>query len=88
MVSTPARESVDSTTGYQEMKPPYAAAARNDDPRRPTPPAEIPSPPLDLRAEASASARAEGTGPLARARTTAEDVLSAAKSVFHVVLPK
>ena len=32
--------------------------------------------------------RAEGTGPLARVRTTAEDVLSAAKSVFHVVLPK
>jgi hypothetical protein len=71
------------------MKPPYAAAARNDDPRRPTPPAEIPSPPLDLRAEASGpSARAEGSGPLARARSTAEDVLSAARSVFDVVLPK
>ena len=53
LVSTPARETVDSTTGSSEMKPPYAAAARNDDPRRPTPPAEIPSPPLDLRAEAS-----------------------------------
>jgi hypothetical protein len=89
MVSTPARESVDTTAGYQDMKPPYAAPARNDDPRRPTPPAEIPSPPLDLRAEASApAAPAEGSGPLARARTTAEDVLSAAKSVFHVVLPK
>ena len=86
MVSTPARETVDPTTGYQEMKPPYAAAARIDDSRRPTPPADIPSPPLDLRAEASGPA--EGPGPLARARNTAEDVLSAAKSVFHVVLPK
>ncbi|MDO8396657.1 MAG: hypothetical protein Q7T45_02455 [Bradyrhizobium sp.] len=89
MVSTPIHESIDSTTGYQEMKPPYAAASRNDGPRRPTPPADIPSPPLDLRAEASEPVgRAEGSGPLARARSTAEDVLSAAKSVFHVVLPK
>ena len=89
MVSTPARENVDSTTGSSEMKPPYAAAARVEDPRRPTPPAEIPAPPLDLRAEASGPVgRAEGSGPLARARSTAEDVLSAAKSVFHVVLPK
>jgi hypothetical protein len=89
MVSTPARETFDSTTGYQEMKPPFAAAAGLDGPRRPTPPADIPSPPLDLRAEASEPmGRAEGSGPLARVRTTAEDVLSAAKSVFHVVLPK
>ena len=89
VVSTSAHEAVDSTTGYQEMKPPYAAAARNDGPRRPTPPADIPSLPLDLRAEASGPlVRAEGAGPLARVRTTAEDVLSAAKSVFHVVLPK
>lgn len=89
VVSTPAHEAVDSTTGHQEVKPPYAAAARNDGPRRPTPPADIPSPPLDLRAEASGPlVRAEGAGPLARVRTTAEDVLSAAKSVFHVVLPK
>ena len=55
--------------------------ARNDDPSRPTPPAEIPSRPLDLRAEAA--------GPTVRERTSvAEDVLSAAKSVFHAVLPK
>ncbi len=89
MVSTPAHEAVDSTTGSQELKPPYAAAARADGPRRPTPPADIPSAPLDLRAEASEPVgRTEGSGPLARARSTAEDVLSAAKSVFHVVLPK
>ncbi len=88
MVSTPIHESIDSTTGYQEMKPPYAAA-RIDGPRRPTPPAEIPSSPLDLRAEASEPpGRAEGSGPLARVRTTAEDVLSAARSVFHVVVPR
>lgn len=90
MVSVPARETFDSTTGSLEMRPPpYAAAARNDDPQRPTPPAEIPSSPLDLRAEASGpSGRTEGAGPLARARSTAEDVLSAARSVFHEVLPK
>ncbi|MFH1343076.1 MAG: hypothetical protein ABIL01_18010 [Pseudomonadota bacterium] len=89
VVSTPARETFDSTTGYQEMKPPYAPAARIGGPGRPTPPADIPSSPLDLRAETSEpTGRAEGSGPLARARTTAEDVLLAAKSVFHVVLPK
>lgn len=88
-VSTPARETFDSTTGYQEMEPPYAPAARIGDPGRPTPPADIPSSPLDLRAEGSEpTGRAGGSGPLARARTTAEDVLLAAKSVFHVVLPK
>jgi hypothetical protein len=81
MVSTPERETVDSTTGSLEPRPPYAAAARNDDPRRPTPPADIPSPPLDLRAEAAV--------PSERGHTTvADDVLSAAKSVFHAVLPK
>ena len=65
----------------QATRPPYAANAI-DDPRRPTPPAEIPvSPPLDLRAEVAE--------PSVRERTTAvaEDVLSAAKSVFHAVLP-
>lgn len=89
MVSTPVRETFDSTTGYQETKPPYAPAARIDRPGHPTPPADIPSSPLDLRVEASEpTGRAEGSGPLARARTTAEEVLLAAKSVFHVVLPK
>ena len=63
-------------------KPPYAANA-SADPRRPTPPAEIPvSRPLDLRADV--------TEPSVRERTTAvaEDVLSTAKSLFHAVLPK
>ncbi len=83
MVSTPVRETVDSTTGSFEPRPPYAAAARNDDPSRPTPPADIPTPPLDLRAEAPASPSDAGTH-----HSVAEDVLSAAKSVFHAVLPK
>jgi hypothetical protein len=83
MVSTPGTETFDSTVGSSQMKPPYAAAARIDDPRRPTPPADIPgSRPVDLRAEgAQPSVREEHT-------TVAEDVLSAAKSVFHAVLPK
>ncbi|MFL6836597.1 MAG: hypothetical protein ACJ8FZ_04730 [Bradyrhizobium sp.] len=80
MVSTPPNESPDQSS---QPKPPYAASARIDDPRRPTPPAEIPlsRPPLDLRAE--------GAEPPAKEHTTvADDMLSAAKSVFHAVLPK
>lgn len=64
-------------------RPPYAVNAEVNDPRRPTPPADIPlSRPLDLRAEAAE--------PSVRERTTAvaEDVLSTAKSLFHAVLPK
>ena len=80
LVSTPANEAVDSRGG-SVPRPPYAEGARNDDPGRPTPPAEIPSRPLDLRAEAAAPAVRERT-------SVAEDVLSAAKSVFHAVLPK
>jgi hypothetical protein len=81
MVSTPPREPLDPAAGSPQGKPPYDAA-RNDDPRRPTPPADIPvSQPLDLRAEA--------IEPLPRERrNVAEDMLSAAKSVFHAVLPK
>jgi hypothetical protein len=81
MVSTPPREPFDPAAGSPQGKPPYDAA-RNDDPRRPTPPADIPvSQPLDLRAEA--------IEPLPRERrNVAEDMLSAAKSVFHAVLPK
>lgn len=77
MVSTPAADNFDPA------KPPNATNARIDDPRRPTPPADIPltRPPLDLRAEA--------VEPVTKERTSvAEDVLSAAKSVFHAVLPK
>jgi hypothetical protein len=83
MVSTPSSETLDPTVGSSQAKPPYTAA-RADDPSRPTPPADIPpapaSRPLDLQAAA--------TEPPARNTTVAEDVLSAAKSVFHAVLPK
>ena len=76
-VSTPS-----GTEIFDHGRPPYAANA-SADPRRPTPPAEIPlSRPLDLRADV--------TEPSVRERTTAvaEDVLSTAKSLFHAVLPK
>jgi hypothetical protein len=81
MVSTPSGEAFDSPTGSSPMRP-YPSSARIDDPRRPTPPADIPSSgPLDLRAEA--------VDPVVREHTSvADDVLSAAKSVFHAVLPK
>ena len=84
MVSTPQAETFDSASGSSQMKPPYTGAARIDDPRRPTPPADIPevsSRPLDLHAEATEPSAQEHT-------TVAEDMLSAAKSVFHAVLPK
>ena len=82
MVSTPGNDRFDSAPGSSQ-NPPYAAAAPSDDPRRPTPPADIPTPPpLDLRAEAAEP-------PPARAHTNvAEDMLSSMKSVFHAVLPK
>ena len=81
MVSNPSADNADQGA---TAKPPYAAAARVDDPTRPTPPADIPvapRPPLDLRAEAMPPAAKEHT-------TVADDMLSAAKSVFHAVLPK
>jgi hypothetical protein len=86
MVSTPARDTFEPATGSVPMKPPYAAA-RIDDPLRPTPPADIPAsipasrPPLDLHADAADPSTHQHTN-------VAEDMLSAAKSVFHAVLPK
>ena len=64
-------------------KAPYNAASRVEDPLRPTPPAEIPvsRPPLDLRAEVAAEPPKQKTN-------IGEDMLSAAKSMFHAVLPK
>jgi hypothetical protein len=80
MVSTPPSESSDQGS---QPRPPYAANAGTDDPSRPTPPADIPvsRPPLDLRAEAT-------DPPVREHPTVADDMLSAAKSVFHAVLPK
>ena len=60
--------------------PANTASIRNDDPNRPTPPAEIPPPPpIDLQADASKLAT--------RTNNMAQDVLHAAKSMFHAVLP-
>jgi hypothetical protein len=66
-----------------QARPSYPVNAGNGDQGRPTPPADIPAsrPPLDLRADA------EPTPPREH-KSVAEDVLSAAKSVFHAVLPK
>jgi hypothetical protein len=81
MVSTPRSEASNPVTG-SVPKPPYAPTAQIDDARRPTPPADIPSSrPIELRAEAMEPAPREHT-------SVAEDVLSAAKSVFHAVLPR
>jgi hypothetical protein len=81
MVSTPKSEAFNPAAGSSPTKPPYGSA-QIDDPRRPTPPADIPSSqPIDLRAEATLPAPREHT-------SVAEDVLSAAKSVFHAVLPR
>jgi hypothetical protein len=79
MVSTPPSESFGQSG---QPRAPYAASTA-DDPNRPTPPAEIPSsrPPLDLRADAAAE-------PAKDHPTIGDDMLSAAKSVFHAVLPK
>jgi hypothetical protein len=91
MVSTPSTERfggdrTDPATGALPMQQPYPSSARIDDPRRPTPPADIPSAPpsvapLDLQANAAEP-------PVHEHRNVALDMLSAAKSVFHAVLPQ
>ncbi len=80
MVSTPPSPAGDGLDQGSQPRPPYA---NSGDPRRPTPPADIPlaRPPLDLRAEAAEPMPKEHT-------SVADDMLSAAKSVFHAVLPK
>jgi hypothetical protein len=64
--------------------PPYTASVGND-PNRLTPPADIPvpviAPPLDLRADAGATAPRPKTN-------VADEMLSGMKSMFHAVLPK
>jgi hypothetical protein len=59
---------------------PYTASINNADPNRPVPPADIPSPPpIDLRANANKLAT--------HTHDVAEHMLSAARSMFHAVLP-
>ncbi len=81
-VSTPSNE----TYGNGGSSPSYTASVGSDDPNRITPPADIPvpviAPPLDLRADASASM------PRPKKTNVADDVLSGMKSMFHSVLPK
>lgn len=59
---------------------PRPATARPNDPNRPSPPADIPQPP-ELRADEAAAL------PRDNASNIADDMLSAARSMFHVVLP-
>jgi hypothetical protein len=81
MVSTPPSDE-SSGSGMGPM-PSDSTAARIDDPRRPTPPADIPpARPLDLRAEE------QGDPSVREHHNVAEDMLLAAKSVFHAVLPQ
>lgn len=86
MVSTPAAESVNAPTGSTQVGP-----SGSNDPRRPVPPADIPeaSPPFSLPSPGPLDLRAEAGEPQRREHTNvAEDMLLAAKSVFHAVLPK
>jgi hypothetical protein len=75
-----------AVAGVPAPNPPYTASVSADDPNRPIPPADIPSPPvqppLDLRADVAAA-----PNPRDHTRNVAEDMLSAAKSMFHAVIP-
>jgi hypothetical protein len=78
MVAVPTTGAAGPVANSPAVNPPYTSSVRIDDPLRPIPPADIPtalppSRPLDLHADA---------------KTVAEDMLSAAKSMFHAVLPK
>jgi hypothetical protein len=78
-VSTPAIETFNPDAAPMEEKPRFDRADRA---RRPIPPAEIPeAQPLDLEANAAASGTRTHT-------TVADDMVSAAKSVFQAVLPR
>ena len=73
VVSTPPTDGVSAAPAPMQ---PYPMTARADDPRRPIPPADIPPPaPVDLRTDKPHT-------------NVAEDMLLAAKSVFHSVIPQ
>jgi hypothetical protein len=81
MVSAPPSE--ESYGSGPSPAQPNSVAARNDDPGRPVPPADIPSArPLDLRAQQPADPSAQ------EHHNVAEDMLLAAKSMFHAVVPQ
>jgi hypothetical protein len=73
LVSTPPTDNVGPATASTQPNP---VTARADDPHRPIPPADIPPPaPVDLRTDKPHT-------------NVAEDMLLAAKSVFHSVIPQ
>jgi hypothetical protein len=74
VVSTPSTDGAGPAPAASTQ--PYPVTARADDPRRLIPPADIPPPaPVDLRTEKPHT-------------NVAEDMLLAAKSVFHSVIPQ
>jgi hypothetical protein len=76
VVATPSPTD-NAAQGPGPAAPPYTASI---DPNRPTPPADIPPrPPVDLKSEANNA--------VSHSKNVAEDMLAAAKSVFHAVLP-
>lgn len=80
MVAAPAGDTfAPDANGTQQ-----ASSAPAYDPNRPIPPADIPSPPpVELRADNN------GAPPLQQHnKNVAEDMLAAARSVFHAVLPQ
>jgi hypothetical protein len=83
MVAAPAGDTFAPGSNGQ-MQQSYPSSAQAYDPNRPIPPADIPSAqPLELRTDNN------GVPPLQQHnKNVAEDMLSAAKSVFHAVLPQ
>ena len=83
MVAAPAGDTFAPDRNGSGQQP-YPSSAQAYDPSRPVPPADIPSPqPLELRTDNN------GAPPLQQHdKNVAEDMLSAARSVFHAVLPQ
>ncbi|MGJ5176625.1 hypothetical protein ACQR16_06765 [Bradyrhizobium oligotrophicum] len=82
-VSTPSADQAVAASSGSGANPSYTGSLQPDG--RPTPPAEIPSRqlrPLDLRAEKADPSIKD------QMSNVAQDMMSAAKSVFHSVLPK
>jgi hypothetical protein len=81
MVAAPAGDTFAPGSNGQMQQ---SSSAQAYDPSRPIPPADIPSPqPLELRTDNDGV-----PPPQQHTKNVAEDMLSAAKSVFHAVLPQ
>jgi hypothetical protein len=81
MVAAPAGDTFAPDSNGQ-MQQTYPSVAQGNDPNRPVPPADIPQP-LEVRTDNN------GVPSLPQHnKNVAEDMLSAAKSVFHAVLPQ